>query len=245
MTSFILSFIDSPLPILRDAVSLIAAKPKGCAPNMWVYVNVFGLYQWVIFLALLILMVMGLALFNALSEHETVLAFGTKRGANKDYELNSAHAGFAVVFLFAIQMGSHTNSKQLATRLLTLTASYMTFMLFAYYTTDITADMTSGPPGIPIRTFEDVIQHEYKVITTDFGYYRDLLASAKTGTAKQEVYKHHFATRRTLTGVEAQWTESMKEVIGDPKTLYYGSTETLIPPYPGRKVLTGTLKLVT
>ena len=118
--------------------------------------------------------------------------FGTKRGSDRNYKLNSASSAFSMVCLFALQMGSHTNSKKLAPRLLTLTMSILTLLIFAMYTTDITTDMTSGPSDIPIRNFEDVIYHNYKVITNT-PYYEDILASSKPGSAMLE------DVRRTTT----------------------------------------------
>ena len=93
---------------------------------MWVYVRVYGLHQWIVIFSLFVLMVIGLSLVNALGEDEAGRTFGTKRGAPKEYKLNSAYSGFALLCLFTIQMGSHTNSKQLAQRLLTITASFLT-----------------------------------------------------------------------------------------------------------------------
>ena len=92
-------------------------------------------------------------------------------------------------------MGSHTNSRKLATRLLTLTLSFLTLMMFAFYTTDITAKMTSGPPGIPIRTFEDVVYQNYKVVTFA-DYYKDLLKNSNPGSAKHEAYNHHLQMKK-------------------------------------------------
>ena len=67
------------------------------------------------------------------------------RDANKTHDpLRSASSGFALVCLYAIQMGSHTDSKSLAPRLLTLTTSMLTLLLFVYYANDITADITAG-----------------------------------------------------------------------------------------------------
>ena len=67
------------------------------------------------------------------------------RDAKKTHDpLRSASSGFALVCLYAIQMGSHTDSKSLAPRLLTLTTSMLTLLLFVYYANDITADITAG-----------------------------------------------------------------------------------------------------
>ena len=67
-----------------------------------------------------------------------------------------------MVCLYAIQMGSHTNSKFVSLRLLTLTTSMLTLVLFGYYANDITANMTAGAPRIPIRdnTFKNDIGGE-------------------------------------------------------------------------------------
>ena len=46
--------IDFPLPVINDPITLFAIKNTGIAPNMWVYVRVFGVVQWTLFMMLLI-----------------------------------------------------------------------------------------------------------------------------------------------------------------------------------------------
>ena len=206
-------YVVYPIPTDYQPSTLHAVIPKGSAPDMWVFVRVFGLYQWMIFVVLLGLLAIGLRFINVLSHDKSGREFGTKRGANKSYQLNSAPSVFALVCLYAIQMGSHTNSEILAARLLTLTISMLTFVLFAYYTTDITSEMTSGAPDLPIKTFEDVVHYEYKVVTHN-PYYESILKSAKLGTAMNIVYNNHFEMKNTEL-------EGLEEVVKDPKTLYY------------------------
>ena len=208
-------YIDYPITADYQPITLHAAIRKGSAPNMWVFVRVFGPFQWMIFAALLVLLVIGLHVFNVLSHDESSREFGTKRGANKNYQLNSASSGFALVCLYTIQMGSHTNSKLLASRLSTLTISMLTFIAFAYYTTDITSEMTSGAAEIPIRTFDDVVHYNYKVVTHG-NYYQNLLKRAKPGTAMNTVYKNHFEKKKNII-------EAFEEVVKDPKTLHFGN----------------------
>ena len=88
-------------------------------------------------------------------------------------------------------------------------------LMFIYYTTDITAKMTSGPPGIPIRSFDDVIEHGYRVIVTS-GYYKKLLANSQPGTSKQMVYKMHIEKADVKP-----WDESIREVIEHKTLIYY------------------------
>ena len=216
-------------------MTLIAATPKGVSLNMWVYVGVFGVYQWAIFIILLVLIVMGLTVNHALSDDQSGREFGTKRGSSKNYQLNSASSALAMVCLFTIQMGSHTNSKKLAPRLLTLTMSTLTLLFFVFYTGDITAEMTSGPSDIPIRTFEDVLHHNYKVISYS-PYFGNILASSKPGSAKLEVYNYHFEMKK-------DGDEAMNAVIQDSesKTLFYSYPSYLMPVTPSEKMLTDQL----
>lgn len=225
-------FIDYPIQVDLVKRGLCAILPiKGAAPNTWVYINVFGLNQWMIFIILLILIVNGLTVMHAFSEDQSGREFGTKRGSNKNYWLDSASSALAMVFLFTLQMGSHTNSKQLAPRLLTLTMSILTLLFFVFYAGDITAKMTSGSPKIPINNFEDVIYFNYKVVTTS-PYYAHLLSTSKLGSAKRHVFDNHFEMKKDPD-------EVVSEMIRNPKTLYFGPLSIL-----KRRISTETHKAI-
>ena len=172
--------------------------------------------QWSIYLASSVLLLMGLCLINALGGEATVKSFGSKRGSQHQYELNIASSYIALVYLYTIQMGSHTTAKQTATRILTLTLSMLALLTFAYYTTDITAEMTSGPPKIPVRNFEDITHHGYRVILSS-SYLKNILAAEKPGSAKHMVYKTDIEPREKLLTM----AEAFEKVATEPKTLYY------------------------
>ena len=222
--------IDHPIPTHVIPITLTAAIPVGVSPNMWVYLTVFGVYQWVIFIALLVLMVMGFTIINITTEDLSGREFGTKRGTNNNYKINSLSSALSMVCLYTIQMGSHTNSKKFAPRLLTFTMSILTLFVFAFYTTDITAQMTSGPSDIPIRTFEDVLHHNYKVIART-SYDENTLASSKPGTAKLAVYRNLYEKKKDLS-------EALNAVIqdSDGKTLFYSPP--IVPQTLSDKMLT-------
>ena len=222
--------IDYPLATQRQPITLIAGVPKGGGPNMWVYIQVFGVYQWITFVMLLTLMGAALSLLNIVSKDDT--------------DRVSAYSSFAIVYFYVIQMGSHTSSRQLAARLLTLTASLLTLLIWIYYTNDITAKMTSGTPKIPIRTFDDVIYHDYKVISNS-PYYASMLEAAGTGTAKNKVYNSYL---EKIDGNnkkwEETWTEALNTVIRDPKTLYYAGVSVIVSdPKDSSKTLTDQRQL--
>ena len=73
------------------------------------------------------------------------------------------------------------DTKHFGTRILTFTLSMLTLLLWIYYNNDITAEMTSGPSGIPVNTFDDVIHYNYKVVTWST-YLIDLLRGSEEGT---------------------------------------------------------------
>ena len=230
-------FIDYTIPTHVEPITLIAAIPKGVSTDMWVYVGVFGVLQWMIFIILLVLMMIGLSIIHALIGNQSGREFETKRGSSKNYhfKINSASSALTMVCLYIIQMGSHTNSKKLAPRMLTFTMSILTLMLFAFYNTDITAKMTSGPSNIPISTFEDVLYHNYKVVTYT-PYYESILGNSKPGSAKIEVYNNHFEMKKDKF-------ETANAVIQDPdkKTLIIASPSGVIPTTPYEKMLTNEL----
>ena len=210
--------IDYPIPTWYEQVTLVAAIPRGTSTNFWVYVTVFGVTQWTIFVALLILLGMGATVINA-----------TTINMSWTDTFQSIDSSLAFVYMYTIQKGSHTHAKQLAAKILTFTAAMLTLLFFVHYTTDITAEMTSAPTDIPVKTFEDVIRHKYRVVTNTL-YWESILSTAEPGTAKNEVYKLHFERKD-------KWEDAMKEVINDPKTLYFTSPSNQIGKTPSDKVL--------
>merc|ERR1711884_591513 len=93
--------------------------------------------------------------------------------------------------LYCIQQGSHPGNMDLmAKRLLALTTSAITLIVWIYYSNDITSKMTAGSPPLPVRTFDDVLDQGYKVIAID-NYHWDF-KNSKEGTAKHSVFKLFF-----------------------------------------------------
>ena len=129
------SIVDLPIATDRQPMTLIAARPKGTGLSAWSYIQVFGLQEWMVFAITTISLGMALALLSALflQNDDKQISFGTGRGAKKDNQLQTALSSFALVFLYVIQMGSHTDSKMKSVKLLTLTTSMLTLIMFIYY----------------------------------------------------------------------------------------------------------------
>ena len=162
------------MPIATEwvAATLLAGVPKGTAPNTWVYIEVFGLPQWLIFFSLLfVLAIVGSVMQTILGHHRQGVHIGP------------AYEGFIMAALFSIQQGSHPGNRDLTSkRVLALTTSIITLLAWVYYSNDITSKMTAGSPPIPVRSFDDVLDQGYKVIVIGELHF-NILKNSKNGTA--------------------------------------------------------------
>lgn len=61
-------------------------------------------------------------------------------------------------------------------------------LMWIYYNCDITAEMTSGPPPLPINNFDDVLHYGYKVIV-DIPFHKGLLADGAPGKRASNMYR--------------------------------------------------------
>ena len=204
-------FVDYLLPTKEHVITLIAPMHKKSSPNLWVYLQVFGAPQWVIFSALLLAGVIIYSWFK-------ILCYDN--GCTTSTKVQYIFSGIGMTYLYLIQTGNHTNDNLLAMRILSYTIAFLTMLMFICYSTDITAEMTTGTPELPIRNFEDVIHHGYKV-TTGSSYFKSVLATAKIGTAKHHVYKTDI---EDIDDADLNGDINVMEAISKPKTLYYGST---------------------
>ena len=218
--------VDSSFATGRWHATLYAAKQNGTAPNMWVYINVFEISQWATFVALLIAVVILISLNKKFERSDSVIAFGTKRGSQYKYKLESVMSGVALVGLYTIQMGSQVNGQRLVIRLLSFTASMLTLLMFVYYTTDITSQMTSGPKKITVDSFDDVLYHGYRVITQS-AFLRIELGHAGPGTSKQKVSKEMI----TMDARQHNFASIVQELVSDSNTLFYSTKSKNLEPY--------------
>ena len=212
-----LSVLDFTSPIHFDRITLIGAKPKAAEINIWVYVRVFGITQWAIFVGLMTGFTIALTLaYNTWNlDDEKGVSFQ-----------NNASKALATSYLFTLQSGDHPNVKLIGMKMLTLTASFLTLVIFIYYNGDITAEMTSGSSGIPIRNFGDVIRFGYSVFATS-PLYTSILSEAKPGSAKLKVYASMFEQFPYYYNNDPNFEH--KKLISEPKNLWLTQKSTAAP----------------
>ena len=123
----------------------MSAIPTGNSVNMWVFVTVFGPAQWAVFLALLAV----LAVLVAAATAKDVRVNDEEEARGSASMRHVVQSSILTALLFSAQMGEHPPPRaRPAIRLLTLTLSLLSLLMFVYYTNDITATMTSGPPKV-------------------------------------------------------------------------------------------------
>ena len=119
-------------------------SPKGNSANMWVFVTVFNLTQWTCFLVWLTVLVVFMTIVNSIQS-------GNKL-TSRSSPMSRAGSSLTTALMFTLQMGDHPPPRaRPVIRMLTLTLALLTLFMFIYYTTDITAQMTSGPPKVAIE----------------------------------------------------------------------------------------------
>lgn len=223
--------IDTTILITSQAANtLLAGVKTESGIDTWAFVQVFGWAEWIVIFSTMIVIV-------SVSFFEFML--------DRSHQRASLKQALIMPLLFLIQQGSHPQDGHLAKRILSLSMSIVTMVIWIYYANDITAKLTSGPPPHPVRTFDDVVLQGYKVIVTGH-LWVDLLKQAKNDSAKYTVYKKYFEEDfkkverywyltdygkyneaegielpNWFDGGETEYDAAEQEIIEDKKTLWY------------------------
>ena len=123
-------YVDFPIATRLQTISLIATRPRG-VPSIWLFIRVYGVLEWALFFSLLIVFIA----FYTMS-HLVIMHSG-ETASDDESTMNIVLAGLANSFLFALQHGEHNDSATRSLRILTLTLSFLTFIVFIYYTGDL------------------------------------------------------------------------------------------------------------
>ena len=84
------------------------------------------------------------------------------------HEHDSENFGFlnsvALSVTMIMQLTYNVAVRSPSARVLFYITSVSAYLMFAFYTCDLTARMTSGPAPLPIRSFQDIIDRDYRVV---------------------------------------------------------------------------------
>ena len=172
--------LDFAWPIHNKKITLFGSKSSTPRLNMWVYVNVFPLSAWVSGFALLLLAIFCFSI----SCKETITQSATLMGR-----------------LF-LQIGYELPIQGIASRALLMTAALFMNMVFIFYTSDLTANMTASPKELDIKSFEDVERLGYQVIGPRAGALPSaLMRDAPKTSPMWRIYNNKYSSTRELTDI--------------------------------------------
>ncbi len=160
--------MDFTLGVIHDPVTLLGQNPSlyyATRLDVTAYVNVFYPHVWVLVLTLLPLLGLALATIAATAWRlpDSNGSDDDKNGAEKGGRCHLAAEGFregiALAYLSVLQLGKDSTPPLLSRGLVSATIAYVSvswagYVLFATYTADLTATMTTDPTPADLKTYK-------------------------------------------------------------------------------------------
>jgi len=117
----------------------------------------------------------------------------------------------------------HQEEKPFKTsRFLLLVSAFWGNVIFAVYTGDLTARMSTPPSSAAPKTFQGLLANEYIILASAFTSGHSFLSSAPKGSDTALAYKV-IETNGWL--LPEQGTVPIKTLMTQPKTVYFGSVD--------------------
>ncbi len=168
---------------------------------MWVYLEIFNGISWA--LILIMLTTISVLLFTISHIEENYLYYEVL-----DTKEELSLLGYlSASVLFLVQLSAAVPARSMASRVVVLVGGLGTYFIFAYYTSDLTAWMTSSPPPNPIRSFADVLERQYQVVVVKGTASVRLLSHAPEGSDKRTVFD------TTMAGKDVAFVKSVPDAI--------------------------------
>ena len=204
--------IDYCIPWKFSVFSLIAPVDRAPQLNYLVYMEVWRDKYLVWGLILGSVLLFGL-IFYIISQ------FGPHNFHDASHSdlFGLVQSGAFSVF-FYLQLTYRASVDSTAGRIAFITASMCSYVLFSYWTADLTAGMTTGPRNVPIRNFQDIIDNDYTVITRPSTANSELLRTAREGSPMLQVWNE---MKDDESKFHIKISEALNIIDNDPKTLFW------------------------
>ena len=186
-------------PITWEYATLLAPLNRATEFNFWAYTDIFPATVW----ALCTLYILAACFIFPFA--------GFRPSSNALQSLLtsiSTRAGF---------------DPKATTKAVELTFGLGIYLLFAYFSCDLTARMTTGPMELDIKSFEDAIALGYTVLVQRGTVEEHYLKNAPNGSAMKWVYDNQIIKEPFLNG-----DELLQRVVSEGKTLFYGGARVAI-----------------
>ncbi len=124
--------------------------------KFWAYVNIFHFNTW----SCVFLTIFGIALGFIIIKATKVEQFHSNIDSEPFRFLNA----ISLNVLILLQKDYPVTKETIPTRLLFISFCFSSFLLFSFYTADLTSLMTSGSPETLLRSFDAVYENGYDII---------------------------------------------------------------------------------
>jgi hypothetical protein len=206
--------VDFTIPYEFQESTLLGLATSDNAVNMWVYLDIFSLGAWIILILSTFALFLGFMSTSFLSSHTA------------DYEHFTLAKSLAIPTMLLLQFSCPIKASTLTTRILLFLSASSAYLLFSYYSCDLTARMTMGPTQSPINSFRDVLDRGYTVLIYVGSSNEELLATALKGTSMKEYYDLRMKNRPKEEYHYGVLVEGLEKIVNNPKTLIFAVAST-------------------
>jgi hypothetical protein len=172
------------------------------------YTNIFHAYTWIsCFFILFLLSLVTMVTASFRNERNTRMTENVALGDT-----------IGLAALMFVQRGYTPETKTYSAKLALVAGSFTGYIIFATFSSLLTASTTTGPTKVLIVSFEDVLINKYNVIVLKGGFEQSILIDSTPGSAMNRVYTEMMQTNAFVTSL----TEAKEHILLQPKTLYFG-----------------------
>ncbi len=214
-------YVDFSRRLVTTSKTLIAALDSSRrAAQFWVYLEIFPIETWITCLALAMAIAGG---FFAIEKSAS-----NRFHQTSDSEKFTFLSSIAAAFLPLLQLAYNgLEAKSASSKTLFLSSCLMSYVVFTYYTCDLTSRMTSGARPVMVRSFQDAIDGGYRVIVAKSGSSHDLMKHARKGSPMHRVYEDMKRRPQSEVFIENAFEDGLQRVAAEEKTLLFSSADNL------------------
>ena len=185
------------------------------AINVWVFFDIFPKITWVVIGLTILVIGVGFVIIKTSTTRALII--------RESEEMNIFNAMGLSALPTEVELAPYNiNMNYLSSRILFFFGGIVLFVLFAHYEANLTASMTSGPQESGIKSFDDVIKGEYRVVVEDSTSMHIFMKTAQPGSAMHRFY--YDVMEDDETSFVAGLQESIDALFDQDKTLVFTSS---------------------
>ena len=209
--------MDFTFPIYSDKITLIGNNGGKGTIYIWVYMSVFTVECWFAILTFSFFLALGfsaIATFSVERLHVDSDKFGFLNGVALTY-----------ILLFQQDYGTLVKDR-VKTKILFYTTCLATFLLYGFYTADLTSKLSTIYSPEIIHSFSEVLPNDYQVFVQKDISYEVILSSAQPPSPLHAIYQE--TMKNNPEAFFKTQTDGIRILESETKALLFQSTGMLL-----------------